>query len=55
MTIKLMDANELNVIAEVEIDSRLRSPRLEHNGKFFEASRQEADGAWIYRFIPTTR
>ena len=55
MTIKLMNASESSVVAELEVAAHTRTPRIEHDGQYFEASRQDADGTWIYRQQPKTK
>lgn len=60
MKIKLLDEHERAEIAEINIPDKARGPRIEHDGRFFEASRfeeatEDTDEAWIYRHSPRTK
>ena len=55
MEIILMDASEQKQMAAIDVFPRDRKPRIEHEGRFYEASRQDDRGAWIYRHIPQTK
>ena len=55
MVIRLMDEDERKPYKTLEVEPRKRTPRIEHDGRFYEAARQDEDGAWIYRLAPGTK
>lgn len=52
VSVKFMDCHERSLQDEGLVDARARRPTMWHqNGKKYMASKQDADGTWIYREV----